>query len=208
LPPSAFIPLSSLHDRATRWFDRAHAALLDALPCRRGCSACCHGPFAITVLDAAELQRGLASLDPAVRRGLDERARGQAAAFETAAPRLRASPFLDGWSDAEQDDLAARFGALPCPALDTDGGCLVYASRPVTCRTMGIPTESGGTVEGACPVQTAVPAVRLPAAIREEEDRLAEQEAAALGERHGAVPFAGEEVWLAYGFLADRVPVR
>ena len=100
MTPAAFIPLSSLHDRATRWFDRAHAALLDALPCRRGCSACCHGPFAITVLDAAELQRGLASLGPAVRRGLDERARSQAAAFEAAEPRLRASPFLDGWSDA------------------------------------------------------------------------------------------------------------
>ncbi len=208
MTPAAFIPLSSLHDRATCWFDRAQAALLDALPCRRGCSACCHGPFAITVLDAAELQWGLASLDPAVRRGIDERARGQAAAFEAAEPRLRVSPFLDGWSDAAQDALAERFGALPCPALDADGGCLVYAFRPVTCRTTGIPTESGGTVEGACSVQTSVPVVRLPAAIREEEDRLAEQEAAALGELRDTVTSAGEEVWLAYGFLADRVPVR
>ena len=205
---SAFIPLSSLHDQATRWFDRAHAALLEALPCRRGCSACCYGPFAITVLDVVELRQGLASLDPSVRRGLDERVRAHVTAFEAAEPRLRESPFLDGWNDADQDALAERFSALPCPALDADGSCLVYAHRPVTCRTMGIPAESGGTVEGACAVQTAVPVVRLSAALREEEDRFAEQEAVALERLRRAVPLAGDEVWLAYGFLADRVPVR
>ena len=205
---SAFIPLSSLHDQATRWFDRAHAALLEALPCRRGCSVCCYGPFAITVLDVVELRQGLASLDPSVRRGLDERARAHVTAFEAAEPRLRESPFLDGWNDADQDALAERFSALPCPALDADRSCLVYAHRPVTCRTMGIPTESGGTVEGACAVQTAVPVVRLSAALREEEDRFAEQEDVALERLRRAVPLAGDEVWLAYGLLADRVPVR
>ena len=203
-----FIPLSSLHDRATRWFDRAHAALLEALPCRRGCSACCHGPFAITVLDVLELRRGLASLDPSVRRGLDERARAHVAAFDATDPRLRESPFLDGWNEADQDALAERFSELPCPALGTDGSCLVYAHRPVTCRTMGIPAESEGTVGGACAVQIAVPVVRLSAVFREEEDRFAEQEAAALDRVRRAVPLAGDEVWLAYGFLADRIPVR
>jgi Fe-S-cluster containining protein len=207
LPQSAFIPFSSLHDRTTRWFARAHAALLEALPCRRGCSACCHGPFAITVLDVLELRRGLASLDPSVRRGLDERARAQVAAFDAADSRLRESPFLDGWNDADQDALAERFTELPCPALGADGSCLVYAHRPVTCRTMGIPTETGGTVEGACAVQTAVPVVRLPAVFREEEDRFAEQEAVALEQMRRTVPLAGDEVWLAYGLLADRVPV-
>lgn len=208
MPQSAFIPLSSLHDRATHWFDRAHAALLDALPCRRGCSACCYGPFAITVLDVMELRRGLAALDPSVRRGLDKRARTQAAAFEAADPRLRESPFLDGWNDADQDAMAERFSELPCPALGADGGCLVYAHRPVTCRTMGIPAESEGTVGGACAVQIAVPVVRLSAVFREEEDRLAEKEAAALERLRRTVPYAGDEVWLAYGFLADRIPVR
>ena len=207
MPPAAFIPLSSLHDRATGWFDHAHAALLGALPCRHGCSACCWGPFGVTALDVAELQRGLASLDPTVRRGIEERARAHRTVLEANHPQLRESPFLDNWSDADRDVVAERFDELPCPALDTDGSCLVYAFRPVTCRMMGIPTESGGLVEGACEVQTAVPLVRLPAAIREEEDRFTEQEAAALERLRDDAPLAGDEVWLAYGFLTDRGPL-
>lgn len=150
----------------------------------------------------------MASLDPAARRAIEQRARRQAAAIETAYPRLRESLFLDDWSDADHDALAERFRDLPCPALGADGSCLVYAHRPVTCRMMGVPTESDGKVEGACTVQTAVPVVRLPTAIREQEDRLAEQEAVALAELRRSTQIAGDEVLLAYGFLSDRVPVR
>jgi Fe-S-cluster containining protein len=196
----SFIPLSSLHDRASDWFGRAHAALLGAVPCRRGCSRCCIGPFAITVLDAKMLRRGLDGLTAETRDDIEARARNQIAAAARAFPRLARSPLLDDWSDAEQDALATAFAAFPCPALDADGSCRVYDARPVTCRTMGIPIESGGTVEGACEVQTAVPVVRLSAVFREQEESLAEQEALDLQNAKGD----GEEILIAYGFLPER----
>lgn len=199
-------PDRRLFVQSEQWFRRANAALLGALPCRRGCSRCCIGPFAITTLDVAELRRGLAALPEHIRLDIESRAREQVAALESAYPQLMVTPFLDDWPDGETDRLAARFAELPCPALDQDGSCRVYPFRPLACRTMGIPVERDGRVEGACDVQTAVPLIRPPRAIREEERRLAEQEAIALAARRETVPDSGEEVWLAYGFLPDRVP--
>ncbi len=81
----------------------------------------------------------------------------------------------------------------------------VYAFRPVTCRMMGIPVETPEGVEGACEVQTAVLILRVPAALREEEDRLAEREAMELAALQNRLPISGEEVPLAYGFLGDLI---
>lgn len=197
-------PGRRLFDQSEQWFHRAHAALLGALPCRRGCSRCCIGPFAITILDIAELQRGLPALPDETRRDIQSRARAQIATFESAYPRLAATPFLDDWPDAEIDRLATQFAQVPCPALDTDGSCRVYPFRPLACRTMGIPVEADGVIQGACEVQTSVPLIRPSRATREEEQQLAGQEAAEIAARREDSPEGGEEVLLAYGFFADR----
>jgi hypothetical protein len=116
-------------------------------------------------------------------------------------------PFVDDWSDGDLDEFANRFADLPCPALARDGSCLLYPFRPLACRTMGIPIEQDGRVDGACEIQTAVPVIRLSRRAREEECQLAEQEAAELARLRQALPGSGDEVWLAYGFLPDRLPL-
>ena len=67
---------------------------------------------------------------------------------------------------------------------------------------MGIPTEDRGLAHGACEVQTFIPILRLPSAFREEEDRLAQEEAASLDVLRRVTESTGEEVFLPYGFLA------
>ena len=71
---------------------------------------------------------------------------------------------------------------------------------------MGIPTEDGGLTHGACEIQTFIPIVRLPAAVREEEHRLLQEETASLDALRRATGAPGEEVFLPYGFLARRRP--
>lgn len=66
---------------------------------------------------------------------------------------------------------------------------------------MGIPTEDRGLAQGACEVQTFIPILRLPSSFREEEDRLVQEETAALEALHLAGGAVGEEVFLPYGFL-------
>lgn len=195
--------LSTIHQKSDDWFARARASLPGALPCRQGCCRCCHGPFGITRLDVAEIQRGLATLDLPAREDIRRRALRQAREIESAFPQLTRSVWLDEWPDAALDDLARRFRDLPCPALQEDGSCRVYRFRPVTCRLMGIPVESDQISVGACEVQTAIPVTRLSQSLREEESRLAEQEAAEL-QRLGGKGECGEEVLLPYGFFQDR----
>jgi hypothetical protein len=69
---------------------------------------------------------------------------------------------------------------------------------------MGIPTENRGLAQGACEVQTFVPILRLPSSFREEEDRLVQEEAAALDALRLATGSVGEEVFLPYGFLRRK----
>lgn len=195
-------PGRRLFVQSEQWFLRAHAELLGALPCRRGCSRCCIGPFAVTILDVAELERGLPALPGQAVRAIESRARTQAAALESAYPRLANTPFLDDWPDSEIDGLAERFADFPCPALDADGSCLVYPMRPLACRTMGIPVEAGDLVQGACEVQTAIPLIRPSRVLREEEQQLAAQEAIEIEALRAASPDRGEELLLTHGILA------
>lgn len=198
-------PRERLPIQAEHWFRRARAGILEAIPCRQGCSCCCIGPFPITVLDVIELRRGLASLDSSVRERVERRARGQVSKIEEIFPRLQTSPFLDQWSQPEVDAVVDRLTDLPCPALNSSGACDVYSFRPLTCRMMGIPIEQSGRVQGASEVQTFVPIKRVPQALRDEEDQLAAQEQTALDSLPTTLPVQGEEGLLPYGFLPDRV---
>jgi hypothetical protein len=66
---------------------------------------------------------------------------------------------------------------------------------------MGIPTEAQGLAHGACEVQTFIPILRLPSSFREEEERLSQEEAAALDALLHNTGTTGEEVFLPYGFV-------
>lgn len=195
-----------LFHQAEDWFRRARASLLGQIPCGRGCCDCCTGIFPITRLDALEIQRGLDELPSALTHAIVTRARTQITAMETAYPRLKSTPGLDEWADDTIDEMAERFAHLPCPALEADGTCSIYSHRPITCRTMGIPSESDGIVHGACAVQTAVPIVRLSATLRRDADRLAEHEALSLSILRRAQPPVDDEILLPYGFVPNGDP--
>ena len=78
--------------------------------CEAGCSDCCHQTFRVSELEGAYLREGLRALEPSVAADILARARAYA-------PDERA----------------------PCPVLDEDGRCRLYAHRPRICRKYGIP---------------------------------------------------------------------
>lgn len=196
-----------LYQKTDHWFLRANAALLGAVPCKIGCTSCCIGPFPITLLDVQTLQQGLASLQPDHRHRIEQRAIEQTAAMEISFPQLRNTDLIDDWSDQEIDRLVTKFHQHPCPALEEDGRCGIYHHRPLVCRSMGIPTEDQGLAHGACEVQTFIPILRLPSSFRQEEDRLAQEEASALEVLRQNTGATGEEVFLPYGFMQRKTRV-
>lgn len=129
------------------------AALADAarksgewLVCRKGCTQCCYGAFAIGQLDAVRLQNGLNDLkssDPKRAAQVTRRAQQAVKQLSATFPGDPKTGILD-----ESEDAEAAFADFandePCPALDpTTGTCDLYAARPMTCRTFGPPVRSG-----------------------------------------------------------------
>jgi Fe-S-cluster containining protein len=194
-------PCSSLFDKTTHWFERARASLLDDLPCQQGCHHCCVGLFPVTLLDQQAIEQGLYSLPLHQYQAIQATAARQIALISAAAPQLAGNPFIDEWPDHAIDHLVEEYRHLPCPALQADGSCGVYPFRPLTCRSMGIPTETDSITHGACDVQTSVPLVQVARSLREEEDRLAKQEAEALAALRHTIATAGEELFLPFAFL-------
>jgi Fe-S-cluster containining protein len=48
-------------------------------------------------------------------------------------------PNLRECRPAEKDEFFERTASVPCPNLDQSGSCLIYESRPLVCRTFGLP---------------------------------------------------------------------
>jgi Fe-S-cluster containining protein len=118
----------------------------DWLVCRKGCTQCCNGPFAISQLDAWRLQKGLSELkssDPKRAARVRKRARQAVKRLSPAFPGNPQTGIL-----AEDKEAEAAFDEFandePCPALDpATGACDLYNARPMTCRTFGPPVRSG-----------------------------------------------------------------
>jgi Fe-S-cluster containining protein len=118
----------------------------DWLVCRKGCTQCCYGVFAISQLDALRLQEGLNDLrsrDPKRAARVSRRAQQSVKRLSATIPGNPKTGILD-----EDEDAEAAFAEFandePCPALDpATGACDLYDARPMTCRTFGPPVRSG-----------------------------------------------------------------
>jgi Fe-S-cluster containining protein len=117
----------------------------DWLACRRGCTQCCAGVFAISQLDATRLRHGLAALaksDPVRASTIRDRARKSFGKLSKAFPGDAETGILS--EDSESQEKFAEFGNdEPCPVLSPETGeCELYAHRPMTCRVFGPPIRS------------------------------------------------------------------
>lgn len=129
------------------------------VPCTAGCSACCNGPFDISPADAALVARGVQALSTEARTRVLLRAREQIARYAELAPDWSAPWDVAALGEEAFDALSEALADLPCPALDNQGSCSIYAYRPATCRLMGLAavTPDGDVLENACPIQSDFP---------------------------------------------------
>jgi Fe-S-cluster containining protein len=122
------------------------------LVCRAGCTDCCVGPFDITVLDAARLLEGLGELRRVDAVSAEEAVTAAVEQWEllkTRFPGDRETAEL-AEDEAARAELFAAFAHLPCPLLDSDGRCRLYAHRPLSCRSFGYPALLGQELLDPC----------------------------------------------------------
>jgi bacillithiol system protein YtxJ len=147
------LPLKQLEELDGRLLASIEASLRevsdkagDQLVCKSGCTECCIGPFSITRLDAWRLRKGLRLLNsqaPDRVREIVERARRMVSLFSEDFPGDQIRGILNGDEELE-DAFFERHAGLPCPVLDQETGlCLLYDSRPLSCRTFGPPVQFG-----------------------------------------------------------------
>lgn len=140
------------------WTDRARAAHSGVLPCRRGCTACCHGPFDISVADVLLLRETVDSLPPLRRTALLARAAAAADRQLHLAPGWMPPHDVRTLGEQRFDGICEALAADPCPCLE-EGACAVYEGRPAVCRIMGLGLEAldGRVLSNGCPIQDEFP---------------------------------------------------
>jgi Fe-S-cluster containining protein len=128
-------PYRSILDHADQFFGTVMREQAANLQCGKGCSLCCYGLFEIGSGDLPILAAGLETLHPMRRRSVVRRAVDIVAASQ--------HPNLRECSPREKDAFFERTSATACPCLDSAGSCMVYDSRPLVCRTFGLPLRNG-----------------------------------------------------------------
>ena len=156
--PAAAVYRESL-GRLDRWFAVAREHNPGVIPCQLGCSACCHGPFDISVADALLLREGMATLPETEREIVRRKGRVLHDRMRQLARAWRSPWDLEALGEAAFDAITEALAEEPCPLLDDAGACRVYLYRPLVCRMMGLPmmTAGGFTLENACPIQERFP---------------------------------------------------
>ncbi|MDH3997837.1 MAG: YkgJ family cysteine cluster protein [Desulfuromonadales bacterium] len=145
------------------WFNLCLQAGGDTLACKMGCNACCRSLFDITLLDGWLLQQAFAQLPQTVRQRVLKRCEVRRYQLQQRWPKLE-SPFLLNGMPEEEWAITQEEDETPCPLLDENGLCLVYASRPLACRLHGLPNidASGEDFEGTvCTLHNGDP-LKLP----------------------------------------------
>ncbi len=95
--------------------------------CKKGCTDCCYAVFDVSLIEALYIRQHFDSLDRKQRR----------AALNIAKKAIKS---WDQLVAAKTDPSVAR---IRCPLLADSGECVCYKSRPINCRTYGIPTVIG-----------------------------------------------------------------
>lgn len=146
-------------ERLDHWFAETAKRHPGVIPCKAGCSACCHGPFDISAADTLLLKEGIAGLSPAEQEKVRVRGSALLAEIKKQAPEWQPPYDIADLGEERFDGIVESLAEAPCPMLDQRGACLVYESRPLVCRLIGLPmmTAEGELLENACPIQEQFP---------------------------------------------------
>ncbi len=128
--------------------DKIFADLQNKYPkeisCKKACNDCCHALFDLSLVEAMSINR--AFQEKFGYGSLRSFTMDQASAADRTLTRLKFKFYKDvqqGQSDAQIMEKVAK-EKVRCPLLGQDDLCLLYESRPITCRTYGVPTAIAG----------------------------------------------------------------
>ncbi|WDP91134.1 MAG: YkgJ family cysteine cluster protein [Desulfobacter sp.] len=124
-------------------FERVKQEFPKEVFCREKCSDCCYAIFDLTLIEALYLNHKFKE-----KYAGREKADLIAAADKTdrALAKMKRDAFKKIKDGANELEIVGRMSQerVRCPLLGADNLCLLYDSRPITCRVYGIPTSTAG----------------------------------------------------------------
>ncbi len=137
----------------------------DCVRCKLYCCDCCHAVFDVTLIESVYLNYHLnKSLTRRERRPILRRAEKADRKFYQIKRKLQ-KMYIDQGKSPDEVLLHLAHERVPCPLLNEEKLCDLYARRPITCRVYGIPTMIGGKAhicgESGFKEGTAYPSVNL-----------------------------------------------
>ena len=153
-------PYPALLTQLDHWFSAAEAEHPGVIPCKSGCTACCQGPFDISVADALLVRAAVRVLPAATKAGVEARAAILARRIRHLEPAWQSPWDIADIGDERFDRISEALSDVPCPMLDEHGACVIYSRRPLICRWMGLgmEAEDGRAIDNGCPIQDRFPA--------------------------------------------------
>ncbi len=117
-----------IFQQADQAVSKIRTAYPELIPCRKGCTDCCHAVFDVSLAEALNIRINFRALDRKIRRKIVK----------------RAEKAQKAWDKIIENQLEVSGQRIRCPLLSDAGLCYLYEARPVNCRTYGVPTAFGG----------------------------------------------------------------
>jgi len=138
-----FAKYEALVETIDQVFERVKKEFPKEVFCREKCSDCCYAMFDLTIIEALYLNRKFKEKFAGTEKSklIDEATKTDRAIYKL--KREAFKEFKDGKNEIEILGKMAR-ERMRCPLLGSDNLCILYESRPITCRLYGIPTSSSG----------------------------------------------------------------
>jgi Fe-S-cluster containining protein len=138
-PAPIFHSYELLVDAADEAFQKMKEEHGSQMACEQHCSDCCHAVFGLFLIEAAYLKVHFDQLDPEKKKEALMRCNETERGLKRVEKKLEVHQ-----EDPEMMASILSRERIPCPLLDGDRECVVYAHRPITCRVYGIPTKIHG----------------------------------------------------------------
>ncbi len=139
-----FVKYEALVQMTDAIFDKVKTEFPKEVFCREKCSDCCYAIFDLTLIEALYIKdRFLKKFSGKPKNDIIE----IAGKTDRALTRMKRDAFLEVKKGANELDIVAKMSMerVRCPLLGENDLCLMYESRPITCRVYGIPTSTAGT---------------------------------------------------------------
>ena len=138
-----FVKYEALVEMVDAIFSRVKTEYPKEVFCREKCSDCCYAIFDLTLIEALYIKdRFLKKFSGKPKNDLIE----IADKTDRALARMKRDAFMEVRKGADELEIVGKMSMerVRCPLLGENDLCLLYESRPITCRVYGIPTSTAG----------------------------------------------------------------